>query len=717
MGKRKDTTTANEKRKRLKQVQDSQLISGAFNHCDDSLDDNDNKDQHTDDDREMDYELRPRALAATDTAVEGLPIKRQDGRIERVTRQVVPSVEPEEDPFPDVPPKQQSDPELDAADTEDVDPALSPQEQLLKLKELVADLASRLMEDPEENYALLTRLRKMSESHNPLTSQIALMALLPVFKSLAPSYKIRLLTPAEKRELVSKQVASLRRYEQLLVSNYTHYVSLLAKLSKVSYSNSRNNARVTGSDVNLGLLATTAACEMCLLSLRHFNCRTDLFAIVVRRLNKRPQHPQDLKVFLKCVSVLEQLFQDDADNGDISHDIVTILAKSIKDKQYRVDELVLNVCLSMNLLQDYDPLQNRDPDSSRIKLKKKDRVHLSKKERKARKERKEIQEEMRVAEQAVTAEEREKYQANVLKTILRMYLEILKAGLVHGGNNKDAARLMAAVLEGLSRFGQMANFDLLGDFLLVLREIMTDIIQDHALAKDFSHSLQENEDDDEEDEDTGGQYTPGQLRTVLLCIATAFALVLNHGSNGKLPMTIDLSVFVGSLYAILADVCLDTDLEFSHKTLRLADPLAESTLVVKPSVNVSTTAELLLRCLDFVFFKSKNGTLPRASAFTKRLYMLVLHTPERTLLACLKFIGKLTARYDESLKGLWNTEERISDLGNYHLGIESVRPVDLERCNSGAATLWESVVLDRHYSPMIKDGLRSLLKNSKSLRE
>lgn len=53
----------------------------------------------------------------------------------------------------------------------------------------------------------------------------------------------------------------------------------------------------------------------------------------------------------------------------------------------------------------------------------------------------------------------------------------------------------------------------------------------------------------------------------------------------------------------MADLSLDPDLEFSYKTLRLADPMSNE--VEKPAVNVSTKAELLLRCLDFIFFRSK----------------------------------------------------------------------------------------------------------------
>lgn len=723
MGKRKGVNKQEEKRKKAKQSQDAELQGGVFAHHGHSSDSETEHSTHFNDDNddgEMDYELKPRMLAhAEDDQVEGLPIKRADGRIERVTRKIVapePTVESDDEVLP---PPQPVTVGSDAVDGEvDPDESLTPQERLLKLKEEVADLALKLIENPEENYACLTRLRKMSESRNIVTSQVAIMALLPVFKSLAPAYKIRPLTDVEKREKVGREIASLRRYEQSLVNNYCLYVKHLAKLAKVSFSNSQNNRRAVSSDVSLGMLATTVACDMCLSSLRHFNARQDLFAIVVRRLNKKPQNQQDHKVFVKCVSVLETLFQEDAENGDVTFDLLHILCKSISDKKYRVDELVLNVCLSMTLLQDYDPNHNRDVDP-KLKIKKKNRVHLSKKERKNRKERKEIDEEMRVAEQAITVEQREKFQASVLKMLLRMYLEILRAGLVRG-NNADAGNLMAAVLEGLSRFGQMANFDLLGDFLQVLREIMTDTMEDHALVDAFSTTLAEAsaglDEDADEDEGTGGLYTSVQLRTILLCIATSFALVFNHSSTGKLPMAIDFTVFVSSLYTILSDLCLECDLEFSHKTLRLADPLAHSEILIKPSVNVSTTAELWLRCMDFVFFRSKNGTAPRAAAFTKRLFMLVLNTPEKTSLACLKFIGKLTSRYDESLKGLWNTEERISGEGSYALGIETLREVELERCNSGAATLWESVLLDKHYCPMVRDGLRSLMKNSKNGR-
>lgn len=88
------------------------------------------------------------------------------------------------------------------------------------------------MEEPEENTAALGRLCKMVESKNPNTCKFSMLALVPVFKSIIPGYRIRPLTETEKKEKVSKEVSKLRNFEQALVYNYKNYVGRLQSLSK-----------------------------------------------------------------------------------------------------------------------------------------------------------------------------------------------------------------------------------------------------------------------------------------------------------------------------------------------------------------------------------------------------------------------------------------------------------------------------------------------------
>lgn len=689
MGKR--TSKAVENRRKKQRAHDDSLIRpGVFSKGSVEVNDWDNAEQ--------DYELAPRSLD-TKEVVEGLPIKR--GKVvERVVREK--EIEEEEE-TKDSEEEQVDEPESEVEEEVEEDTS-TPQEKLAKIKENIASYASQLMEDPEENISSLTKLRILAESSDFASSHLAILALVPVFKSLAPGYQIRPLTEAEQREKVSKEVARLRNFEQSLVTNYRHYIDLLTKLARVLALNSSGNKKVSAYQIKQGQAATNAACELCVSSLRYFNFKIDLFTIPIRRLNRKPQDQTDAKTFYKCLRTLETLLKDDKEHGSITYDIVRVMTKTINDKKFRVDESVINVFLSLSLLADYDPHGTKDAD--KVKTKKKNRVHLSKKERKARKEMKAIDEEMRKAEQTITAEEREKFQAQTLKLLLKFYLEILRAASAPADDKSDASQLMAAVLEGLSRFGQMANFDLFGDFLEVLREVMLNIVEDHTLESDKYGIGEESE--------SGGIYTKDEARKFLLSVVAAFALMVNHKEVGRLPISVDLSKFVSALYTVLADLSLDTDMEFSHKSLRLADPLDDSGVAFKSAVNVSTEAELLLKSLDFIFFRSRVGSQARASPFIKRIYMTTLQTPEKTSIALLKFVGKLLGRYGEGLKGLWSTEDRIAGEGDYVLGIEKEGfEVDYERSNVGSAVLWENVLLDKHYCPVIRDGSRSLMKSSK----
>lgn len=699
MGKRK-TDAFERRQKKARSELDELLASGVFAKP---------RSKNDWEDAEQDYELAPRRLNVVQ-GVDALPIKRA-GKVERVVRQQEATEDAQDESEGE---NFGGETEISASIVErpkEPEPELSATEKLHKIKAEIAEHASALMEDPEEHIEALGRLRNLAESDNMATSLLAILALVPVFKSLAPGYKIRALSEAEQRENVGKEVARLRRFEQNLVVHYREYIVLLTRLARVLASNSQNAAKVTPQQVRLGELAAKAACELCLLSLRHFNYRDELFTIPIRRLNRKPAAGGDLEVFTRCVRTLETLLAEDRDHGSISFDVTRIMCKVVRDKKFRVDEAVVNVFLSLSLLDDYDPNHNK-ADADAPKLKKKNRVHLSKKQKKMRKELKEIDEEMRRAEQAVTAEERERFQSQTLKLVLTLYLEILKAGSVALDDAAPARLLTAAVMEGLSRFGQMSNFDLLGDFLVVLKETMTNLVQEHTLQTErYGIAL----DQDEDDEDaSAGVYSAHDVRKLLLCVTAAFTLVLNHGEVGRLPISFDLLSFVSTLYAVLADVSISPDLEFSHKSLRLADPLGSATQAEKPAVNVSTNAELLLKSLDMVFFRSRNGSVARALPFTKRLYVGALHAPEKTAIAMLKFVAKLGNKYGNGLKSLWSTEDNISGEGNYILGYEKAgMEVDLERSNVGSAVLWENVLLDRHYSSVVKDGSRSLLKNSK----
>lgn len=649
--------------KRRKQ-EDAQLLNGAFQEASEILGDETNEGAFVDkpsswENEEQDYEMIPRKLPNYgEDMVEGLPIK-VNGRIERKMRQKQRAIDDdkenegsgsESDELAD---SQKLTIKEDHEDLSDEEP--DTEAKIIALKEDIADLVDKIIEDPEENTAALSRLCKMAESKNINTSKFSLLALVPTFKSIIPGYRIRPLTDLEKKEKVSKEVARLRNFEQNLIVNYKKYLNNITNLSRTP--NSEESLKVS-----LGVLATQAASELA-STVVHFNFRDEIITILVRRICK-PNISND-PIAAQTIKTLETLLNDD-DEGNVSLSILRILAKTIKVRKYNVDESVLNMLLSLETLQDYDPNTKAEDQPAKMKQRKQDRVHLSKKQRKARKEMKAIEEEMQKAEQTVSAEEKERNQAEILKVMLSLYLNILRI---------DSPTLVGSVLEGLVKFGNMANLDLLGDFLEVMKEMIQNTV----------------------DQD----LTSANVRKLLLCIVSAFSLVTSHT---QMKVYTDLSVFVDALYAILPAVSLDADLELSHKSLRLADPLNNE--VMKPSVNVSTKAELLLKALDHVFFRSRSGSKTKALAFTKRIYMCMGNTPENTTIALLKFLQKLGNRYPE-IEGLYSTEDRI---GNGGFLMEMNAPL---RSNPETAVLWEHIILRTHYCPTIVKGINSLANRSK----
>lgn len=64
-------------------------------------------------------------------------------------------------------------------------------------------------------------------ANDPVVRKLALLSELAVFKDIAPGYRIRPLTDAEKTAKVTKDVLRQRDYEETLLSLYQTYLKTL----------------------------------------------------------------------------------------------------------------------------------------------------------------------------------------------------------------------------------------------------------------------------------------------------------------------------------------------------------------------------------------------------------------------------------------------------------------------------------------------------------
>ena len=604
-----------------------------------------------------------------------LPIKTADGRLEQV--------EVEEEDF-----SAESDGEwLEDASREEAKekkpkhekkkkkPEKPEAERIIEAQEELAKIAAALNTEPEEHSGAFKELAKLAESDVLAIRKLALVTQMTVYKDVIPGYRIRPLGEGPTEEKLSKEVRRLRQYEQSLLAGYQAYIRNLSQIAR-----SQPPPKDRGPQT-LPSIAITCACTL-LNAVPHFNFRGELIKILVAKLSRRRVDAD----FAKCQRALETLFAED-DEGRPSMEAVSTLSKMMRARDYDVDERVINLFLHLRLLSEFAGKASQDhAETPESKAQKQKKVFRTKRERKAIKEQKALEKDMAQTDALVHHEERERMQSETLKLVFATYFRVLKMRQPH---------LMGAVLEGLAKYAHLINQDFFGDLL----EALKDLIQ-HA---DAGPEQQEGNDEDEEEE--GEQSARNTSREALLCTITAFALLAGQDAhNSRNDLHLDLSFFNNHLYKSLLSLSTNPDLELTSKS-HIQDP--SSTEKPTGKVNLQTTTVLLIRSLTYILLPPWNiRSVPptRLASFSKQLMTSALHTPEKSTRAVLALLSDVADTHGKKVSGLWNTEHRIGN-GTFNPLAET-----FDGANPFAATVWEGEILRKHFSPLVREGVKVLEK-------
>ena len=628
-------------------------------------------DRAADWDLEQDYELRKRQTAKHEP--KRLPIKNADGQVETVIEDEASS----EGNFLGSGSEGEDGDETPATDISEEPAKVVLKEEIIAVKEELARLATLINEDPEEHTGSFKRIGQFGEpQHHSSIRKLAFATQVAVYKDVIPGYRIRNYNDEDLGAKVSKDVRKTRQYEQSLISGYRAFISQLADVAKTKVR----------TEEGFALRGAAISCVCALLTaVPHFNFRGDLLNVIVRELAGQKATAN----YVKCIESVEAFFDEDED-GAPSFEAVTLLTKMMKAKDYRIRDELLNTFSHLRLLLQLsrEPSGKRaERSDSRLKLhgrnaKKQKWEHRSKKERKVAKERKIVEKDMKEADATVDYEERDKLQSETLKLVFATYFRILKARTSH---------LMGAVLEGLAKYAHLINQDLFGDLLEVLRELI-----EHA-----ERSADEGEDQhNPETEQKPGLSTRNLSREALLSTQTAFTLLSNQEtSKSSSALHLDLSFFTAHTYRTLHPLALDPTIEISPRLPHTTTASSTS----KNAINLTTPALLLTRILHALLLPTASlpaATPVTAAAYFKRLLTICLQTPEKSTLALLSLLAKLTdSKHARTLEPLWYSEERKGD-GVYRGESESVEGANVFAVGSG---VWEGELLRRHYVPGVRE--------------
>ncbi|KAJ3126073.1 Nucleolar complex protein 3 [Physocladia obscura] len=543
---------------------------------------------------------------------------------------------------------------------------LSPKERIQArwdAQETLAELASDIIQNPEDNLGNLKQMYQITGAHDPVIQKLGLLSQLTVFRDIIPGYRIRPLTDAEKAVTVTKDVRKIRDFEEGLLSHYQYY------LQQLESSLRRNCSQGAGCDSSIAIVAIQCMSEL-LTTLTHFNFRVNLLSAIVSKMGTK----SPVQVGAIACNAICKLFDMDI-SGEPSLEAVKLVARMIKNKEYKVDESVLKTFLHLRLKDEMVAPANsaageeaakkkKIEDSRKRKSERNAAAHVSKKMRKVVKKDNEIASELKEAEATYSHEEKQKNHSETLKFVFLTYFRILK--------NAESSPLVPSVLEGLSNFGHLINVDFFADILALLKKLTITQYQSYVDGTSFSSA-----------------------KTSLHCIVAALLLLSGQGD----AINIDLKDFNMSTYCQMSRLPMSVD-SSDAKIVDGADEVrigVENEKIVKRMSDVHSRSEieLVLMGLDLLFCRKKQIQIDRCAAFIKRLATVSLHLKPNAVLACLSLQRALLVKHSK-LQQLLDPEERLGT-GVYKPFLD-----DAELCNPFATNLWELSLLMNHYHPTVR---------------
>ncbi|XP_015253600.1 PREDICTED: nucleolar complex protein 3 homolog [Cyprinodon variegatus] len=302
------------------------------------------------------YEKVPRKMARVEEKemIQLLPIKDKSGVIPRSMEKVKPHPKDKEEEENDEEPAETAEQQEEEGASSSY-MGLTPEEReryrvhTLKMKkQRIASLASAIISDPLNNTKRMKELRGMMMESDPSVAvsvrKMVMVSLMEVFKDIAPTYKIRPLTAAEKSTKVKKETQQLREFEESLVSQYKFYLEDLEQTIKDWKQKKRKRVQAVSFQSYRGLaeVSIRCLCEL-LLTMPHFNFHNNIIVVLVPLMNDPLKKVSDM-----CCDAFKKLFQDDR-MGGASLATVRVISGLVKSLNYNIKPEVLRTLLSLRI--------------------------------------------------------------------------------------------------------------------------------------------------------------------------------------------------------------------------------------------------------------------------------------------------------------------------------------------------------------------------------
>ncbi|KAL8621272.1 hypothetical protein ACOMHN_008097 [Nucella lapillus] len=447
-----------------------------------------------------------------------LPIK-DKGKVIPKMMELEDSEEEEEDlPVPQTLQNGGDDSTVDKEQDDEPLPQLSAEEmvmhrerKLANRKQRIAELATAVIENPEDNITKMKELRKLLGEKDPdvclTVRKLVMVSMCEVFKDVIPGYRLRLPSAQEKEQRMKQETKQLMDYESALLLSYKTYLEFLEHIIKgKSFGSSLRLKRLGFCDVPLpeeckkDLMVVAVQCMSALLTTHpHFNYRSDVITFLVPYMNDKNTQVSDI-----VCRAAKHLFAVDK-SGEVTLEVVRGIAKLVKSRKFNAQPKVLQTLLCLKIKE----INTERQPSNKMKRKEKFQK-LSRRERKRFKQSEELENELKETKATQDKELRLKMHTQTVETMFTMFFNVLK--------QEERSPLISVVLEALAKFTHLISVDFFHDLYAVFNKL----IESEALS---------------------------QVET-LHCVQTAFRILSGQG----VALNIDPLKFYTHLYTALLHI-------------------------------------------------------------------------------------------------------------------------------------------------------------------
>jgi len=560
------------------------------------------------------------------------------------------------------------------------DPMLKMQ-RFREKQEIVAILATEVLANPVLNIKRMTDLHHLCSDIDDNVKQIALLSEAALFKDLIPAYRINmdLLNDAQGTRL-SKEVRELHHFEVGIVKAYQQFLMLATKHVKKYAS-------------QLQIACVKSLCEL-LVAHPHFNYTQLIIDSLVplmnsnySRRNESKIHRRKEKVSILVFEHVCKLFANDSTQGEVSLDVVEVIANFIMKRQYKVSTRLIDCFL-------YLPLKTMLTDKTLpTSIQSKSKIKSKKKGKKAKDMNSDeaISRDFAESNAKVSQSHIKHVQSDILRNIIVIYVRALKNATFQMAEGDDSSKrlnepnVVFCSLAGLAKFAHLMNIDLLYDLLDYIRTILNAT------------------DDDIDGNTVNDKVLELRVDIVLQSLITASKLMEGLGA----AIDIDPRDFYSQLYAVIPRVfhsLMDTpdvdhqeEDEYHDRVLRLFVDAFHKLLIV-PNLTHS-------------------GRLPmgRVCAFVKRVcgYCATFISPQyiQMTVACIKLCTELMRKYPQMIQLMETPGDEEGSIGGLG-GVFNANSDDPDSANANGSVLWDiyNIGLHYHYHPQIRTQVNDFLR-------